>query len=530
MGSIRSLQRYLEANIEAVIKVPLRKAKNVVIGDPQVPSAVGVTTTKNTVIPIAFDNRKYMVSYNRKDIQAFLAPLFMPGQFLPLLPTDATTLDVLAAANKRYGLDLLPTEIVEEPIALTTNAGVTTVRLTMSPTCRWFTGTVQFPVWPMQLEGGKRAYAMQWEPRIIVARPVANDTTRKLISATLLTHGVDYSAANAACAAVTQVNDRFNWSNGVAAQQTALAAALKAVDGLPWTYSTSVVPYNLYGSHCIYNGPTEAFTGSMAVASLDGASCDYVTDSYTRYDKYVNPAMKNVLILQINQNYAASNLGGVLIIHYGGPATPIEETPYRDPVHYWPLNGNPKNAMPGKPDFAVPVNYHPIADGTRRPAVISPGNFPIGATLPVSGDYTLSMTLGIGWRANNALMGILGDASGNSINGALKISSAFRIYNAQVPQSWYSPYGEADALYISRHNFTVVKKGRVYRYYVGDVMVSIGEVPEGVVLPDITHFGKAAETLPNNFTFYDFYFYDYAMSASQVKKLARGDYGRNEQV
>ena len=76
MGSIRDMQRYLEANIESAIKVPLRKAKNVVLGSPMAPSVAGVTTTKNTVIPIAFDNRKYLIPYNRKDIQAFMSPLF----------------------------------------------------------------------------------------------------------------------------------------------------------------------------------------------------------------------------------------------------------------------------------------------------------------------------------------------------------------------------------------------------------------------------------------------------------------------
>lgn len=528
MGSIRDMRRYLEANIEATIKVPLRKAKNVVLGSPMAPSIVGVTTTKNTVIPITFDNRKYLIPYNRKDIQAFLSPMFMPGQYLPLTAKHVNTLDVLAEVNKRWGLGLADVEVVSEPIALSTANGNTTVRLTMSDKCVWFTGTVQIPVWPMQLENGKRAYVMPWDPRIVVARPVANGTTRKLLDAAVLTYGADYSAANAACAAVTQISDRTTWNNGTSAQQTALAAAMKAIDGLPWVMTTSLAAYNLYGSHCLYNGPTEGFDGSMANVSIDGYSCDYVTDSYTRYDKYINRAMKNVLILQINQNYGSSNLGGVAIIHYGGPATPQVEVPYRGPVHYWPLNGDLKNKVPGGPDLTIPVNWWPKPDGTSRPSVQAVGNHPLGVSLPVSGDYTLSMTLSIGYRAAAAFIGILGDATGNSINGALKISDQYFVYNAQVPQSWAAPRSENMSMYISQHIFTVVKQGRVYRYYVGDILVGMGEAPDGLALPNLTHFGKAAENFPNNFLFYDFYYYDYAMTQPQVKKLARGDYGRNQ--
>lgn len=528
MGSIRDMRRYLEANIEAVIKVPLRKAKNVVLGSPVAPSVAGVTTTKNTVIPITFDNRKYLVPYNRKDIQAFLSPMFMPGQYLALGDKYVTTLDLLPLINQRWGLGLTADEIVNEPIVLTTVAGNTTARLTMSDKCVWFTGTVQLPVWPMQIENGKRAYVVPWDPRIVVARPVANDTTRKLMSATLLTYTIDYSAANAACAAVTQVSDRTTWDNGVQAQQTALANAMKAIDGLPWTMSTSLTPYNLYGSHCLYNGPTEGFDGSLVNVSTDGYSCDYVTDSYTRYDKYVNRAMKNVLVLQINQNYGSTNLGGVLFIHYGGPAVPLVEVPYRGPVHYWPLNGDLKNKVPGGPDLKIPVTWWPKPDGTSRPSLTTVGNYPMGVSLPVSGDYTLSMTIGVGYRASAAFIGILGDASGNSINGALKISDLLFVYNAQVQHTWAAPRSENMSMYVSQHIFTVVKKGNVYRYYVGDILVGMGEAPNGLALPDLTHFGKAAEYFPNNFLFYDFYYYDYAMTQPQVKKLARGDYGRNQ--
>lgn len=527
MGSIRDMQRYLEANIESAIKVPLRKAKNVVLGSPMAPSVVGITTTKNTVIPIAFDNRKYLIPYNRKDIQAFLSPLFLPGQYLPLTAKHVMAVDVLAEVNKRWGLDMQPEEVVDEPIALSTNAGNSTVRLTMSDKNRWFTGTVQIPVWPMQVENGKRAYVVPWDPRVVVARPVANDTTRKLISATLLTYGVDYSAANTACAAVTQVNDRTIWDNGVQAQQTALASAMKAIDGIPWTMTTSMAAYNLYGSHCLYNGPTEGFDGSLVNTTTDGYSCDYVTDSYSRYDKYVNRAMKNVLVIQLNQNYGATNVGGILFIHYGGPVEPQVEVPYRGPVHYWPLNGDLKNKVSGGPDLKIPVAWWPKPDGTSRPSLSAVGNYPMGVALPVSGDYTLSLTLGVGYRASAAFIGILGDASGNSINGALKISDLYFAYNAQVLHKWAAPRSENMTMYTSQHILTVVKQGRLYRYYVGDILVGIGEAPEGLALPDLTHFGKAGEYFPNNFLFYDFYFYDYAMTQPQVKKLARGDYGRN---
>lgn len=527
MSSIRDMKRYLEANIEAALKVPLRKAKGSVLGTPQLPSAFpSFTTTKNTILPVEWDNRKYLVAYNRKDIQAFMTPLFMPGQYLPLLPAHAKVSDFLPVFNKRWGLDFKLTDVVDEPLALTTTAGATTVRLTMSATNLWFTGTLQIPVWPMQVEGSKRAYAVDWSPVIVTAKPTLNDTTRKLIDGTLLTYTLDYSAANTACAAVTQVADRSSWNNGAAAQQTALATALSAIDGVPWVAVNGLAAYNLYNSHCIYNGPTEGFKASMAIVGDDGNTADYPTNAYTRYDKYVNLSMMNVLVLQLNHNNTCTNVGGVLFIHYGGLAPAVVEQAYRAPLHYWPLNGNLKSAIAGDPDLALPVAWYTQTDGYVRPALAAAGGYPIGVTLPANSDYTLSLTMRIGWRAALDYIGILSDSTLTTHNGALLFNSASIIYQQNVISKWLAPNGEAVLKYCENVILTIVKRGNIYRYYINGLLVNYAELAAGITLPDYTHFGKVAGyPFPTNFVFYDFYYYDYALSAGQVEKLARGDYG-----
>lgn len=521
MGSIRDIKRFIEAGAELAHRVPLRKAKNVVLGDPQVPSKLGITTASNTVIPVAYDNRKYAVPYNRKDIQTFIAPMMLPGQYVVLTSKHKTTLDVLPEINRKWGLELKPAEVVDEPIAVTTVADKSTFAIKMSPACIWFTGTLQVPVWPMS----NGAHIVPWTPRLITPMPKVQPT-RKLLDAAVLTHSVDYSAASAACAAVYQVPSRATWNNGNNAQQAALATAIAAIDKLPWVASATLAAYNLQNSHCIYNGPTEGFKGGLAIASIDGVTAEFTTDSYIRYDRYVNTAMSKVLILVPNTETSSLNVGGALFIHYGGPVEQIPEVPYRGPVHNWPLNGDLKNTVPGKPDLTLPVTWAKQRDGSTRPRLTAVGNYPLGVTLPSNADYTLTITLGIRDNANQIQYGILGVAAGGQSPGVIGVSST-SVYVMNASPRWIAPNGVAEPSPFTDHIVTIVRRGLTYRTYANGELVSTGDVAQGVTLGDLTHFGKTADVYPIKFPFYNFSYYDYAMSDAQVAKLARGEYVSN---
>ena len=142
MSTIRSLKKFFEANIEAVIKVPLRKAAGIKLGIPALPSDYGLTSTKNTVIPVEYDNRKYLVCYNRLDFQSWFTfnQYFYPH--LPI-PAGATKLSDLATEIARVtGIPITADQIVDGPL----DTGGTTVTVPLK-NHEWFTGNMVFTLY-----------------------------------------------------------------------------------------------------------------------------------------------------------------------------------------------------------------------------------------------------------------------------------------------------------------------------------------------------------------------------------------------
>lgn len=114
------------------------------------------------------------------------------------------------------------------------------------------------------------------------------------INPSVLTYGIDYTAATASLAALTQ------GTTPTAAQLKALAAALSGIDGFSWRYTTTASEFNLYGATVVSNGiPTQA--GTLNTPSPD-----------LSYDR--------VLCLGINSTYCTnlSPVGApwVLMLHY----------------------------------------------------------------------------------------------------------------------------------------------------------------------------------------------------------------------
>ena len=519
MSSIRDIKRYLEAHIEAAVKVPLRRAKGIVTGVPKRPADYDLASTKNTALKISYDDRSYLVLYDRRDIQTWMEPNLANNAHLHIEDTDATTKDLLPALNRRWGLDFKATDIKDVPIEYRNGRVV----IPLSDTNLWFTGELLLPVWPKE-EG---AYVVPWEPRIVVLPNAIGDLTRELTTASVITHAVDYTAASAACAAMPVAPSRA-WVNGDATKLAALASAMRAVDGLSWYASTSAMgAYNLVYSHCLYNGPTEGF--KLDLPKQGSAWFNNFGDqdnAYCRYDQYVNKNMQSVLVLALNHNYGITNMNGLLFIHYDGPATPFEETPYRDPIYFWRLESDQKSFIEGKPDLNLPVTWWPHPEGVTLPSLQTPGNYPLGVTLPTDTDFTLTVTLGVGNRTAGTWMGLFGDAAGGNANGGIKVNNLNLIQLVGATYKWYAQASVAELLYMHRVTVTIVRKGRLVRTYHNGKLVSIAEFPAGYVTVPIPHFGKVNETLANSFIFHKLGYFDYALSAKQVLDFKRSDYGR----
>lgn len=521
MSSIRDIKRYLEAHIEAAVKVPLRRAKGIVVGVPKRPSEYDLADGKNTALKISYDDRTYLVLYNRKDIQAWMVPNLIGSAHLVIPDTAETTKDLLPALNRRWGFGFTENDILDVPIEYRGGSVV----IPMSGTNLWFTGELLLPVWPVE-EG---AYVVPWEPRPVVMPNTTGNLARESMTASILTYTVDYTAISAVCAAVPVAPTRA-WANADNAKLIALTQAMRGVDGLPWYANTvSMGAYNLAYSHCLYNGPTEGFrleTPRLGT-SWHGMSIDQ-DNAYGRYDQYVNRKMRSVLVLIVNHNYGISNMNGLLFIHYDGPAIAFDETPYRDPLYFWPLRGDQKSFIAGKPDLNLPLNWWPRPDGLTLPALQTTGNYPLGVSLPTDADFTLTITLDVGARTAGSWMGLFGDASGGNANGAIKVSNLNLISFVGVPYKWYATASAAELIYMHRITVTIVRKGRLIRTYHNGKLVSLSEVPAGYVTVPITHFGKVSEFLANSFIFFDLGYFDYALSAKQVLEFKRSNYGRAE--
>lgn len=520
MSSIRDIKRYLEAHIEAAVKVPLRRAKGVVTGVPKHPTDYDVAATKNTALKISYDDRSYLVLYDRRDIQTWMAPNLIGGTHLPIPDSAMSTKDLLPELNRRWGFDFTESDIKDVPIEYREGRVV----IPVSDTNLWFTGELLLPVWPKEED----AYAVAWDPRVVVLPNTTGVLTRELTTASIITHNVDYSDESATCAGVPVAPGR-TWVNADNAKLVALATAIRSIDGLPWYSNTAAMgAYNLAYAHCLYNGPTEAFKLDLPKQGTSVTHYGDQDNAYGRYDQYVNKKLRSVLVLALNHNYGITNMNGLLFIHYGGPAEVFEEIPYRDPLYYWSMEGDQKSAIEGKPDLNLPVNWWPHPEGVTLPSLQTPGNYPLGVTLPTDTDFTLTVTYGVGARTAGTCMGLFGDAIGGNANGGIKVNNLNMIQLVGATYLWYANASTAELLYMHRVTVTIVRKGRLVRTYHNGKLVSIAEFPVGYVTVPITHFGKVNESLVNSYIFSKIGYFDYALSAKQVLDFKRSEYGRAE--
>lgn len=517
MGFIRNLAETIRFDLELRLKVPLRKDGAVKLGAPKAPTEYGITdSTKNTAIPVEFGRRAFLVSYDRVDFSTYVMPsLNQAGGLKLTVGSVKSTKDLIYDLNRMLSLDLRDGDVVDEPLAITTTT--TSVTVTLTPECLWFTGQAAIPLrGSYEQQGDVLVHGFDFDPRPWRHNNDPTDRT-SIVNGGLLTYGNSYIAQNTALAAIPVSRTQFAWGNQTVANATALAAALKAVDGLPWTYSASyLVPYNLSNSCVWYNGPAAGFNPREIPSFSNFNVTAFWEQQFPRTDH------SHVLVVCPNPNYGASNLFyAPLFIHYGSLIDDTVVPVDKPPVHWWPLTGGDltNHGSAGGPAWTIPVAFTSNGIWAR---LKTQGLFALGTTLDCTKDFTLSIKIfrndAVIAGETNSIEGLFSNSAA-TLNGALMSNGGWCYLNgaANVSNDPYNCY----ALYADTVRLTISKKASDTKYwmYLNDQLVAEHNIASNLLMA-FTHFGKAGTyLLKTNFCFCDIRFYDFAMTPEQVKKL-----------
>lgn len=515
MGYLRKFPDFLEAEIARVVRKPLYRRQDVVVSPPMSPADFPITTSKNTVVAVSFDERSYIVPYDRFNVGAYMAAtqrLLLPMSINH--PNPKTTHDLYDDFDRYLRLDIAKEDIIDEPIDVATGS----VKFRLGNGNHWFIGEITVTVITCVQNSTEVAIDWDWTPRLAWAEAtVAGTTGKDRADAALLTFANDYTSQTTAIASIPAWDGANSWVNLNLPDGLKLANAMKAVDGLPWTADIGgIAPWNLCYSAVLFNGPSEAFSGMVVSSYLQTGKM--LPRNYHRYEDMVDLTYTHVLVAMINVNYGANNLNGLLIVHYG---TRRDISGWTDevkpPVHHWPLKGDLLNAIEGGPALTFPFQFFEWSNGEKY-AGYSGVQQPLGVSLPIKAGITLSFKL---WRGNNALdySGLFGDATGGDAKGSVNYNGGGYYYLSGAAMTWEAKTQVARHRVAEWHRITIViDSATTYRIYFDDRLATIATMPVGAIAA-WTHFGKAAAVWRPQDAICDIAYYDYALNPKQVAAL-----------
>lgn len=515
MSLVRDFEETLRYELELLRKVPLRK-KGLLLGIPKAPVDFGLTSSKNTAITAEFDERAFLVTYDRQTLTNFFGTTFgQPGQGLTIRASSVkTTHDLINDINEAYDLQLRPEDVVSEPVSLV--FATTKVTIKVTPACLWFTGSVDIPL--------RGSYEQLGDVLIIgfdsaphVGKDTAAGVSKTLARAGQFCHHIDYGPATAALRAMTWDNSH-TWVNAQPAQIQAMVNAMNNVDGFGWVYNTgSGVKNNLLNGNVAYNGPIEGFDLKIRHDVAD-------PDSYLYAERFplCRKDMSHVLVYQPNPTYGASNLSHYpMFVHYGEPVPKAHyEQADKPPVHWWKLQGDLENSgsSAGREPFPDVVSFFDDEWG-KGAAVKAVGLFPLGFSWETNRDFTLSFKI-----ARRDLLqeyqGLFCDSTGTAPIGAFVMGTNGRFYMAQQTERWASAL--ASVSYRQRCEVTLCKRGQRYLVYVNGKCVNEADFTAVQVPVPWTHFGKVNHFLKTTTRFSDIKLFDYCLNRDQVSRHYRG--------
>lgn len=527
MTVIRKAQEFFEGELSRLLKRPLARRETYALGDPVTPASIGVTTTKNTAIVATYDGIGHVICYDRQVLGTWLAPTLavMP----PMAITHAnpkTTLDLWQDFDRRFQLGIKPTELVDSAIDITAGA----ITFTLNNLNPWFTGSVTIPIVKMYRDEEEVIYDFDWNPAPF--EMATSDATTfygitqaqydSRIDATMLTYGIDYSAQSAALSAIPAFTSFDTWTNIPSANATALAAALKAVDGIAWINGAAGTNYNVANGGVVYNGPTESFRGAMNNLSVHYHPDSFMNMDYTALDNVVNKDYAKVLIHIINVGYGSVNLRGAVVAHYGGKIRDwngLTDT-LPAPLHNWPMAEDGRNL--GTDGTAMDVtgwdkrmwpNYEQVMGVPLATSVL-----PLGAPLDVSGNFTLSFRL---WRGSNeaaATVSLFGNGTTQGVSSVVYAGGGY-LYLGGSSTTWEGQAFAARVRGGGFHTITIVREGDVIYVYKDGLLGAIHTAPATRPITSFTHFGKGANNAQPLDAIGDIMFWPTALNAKQVRKI-----------
>ena len=527
MTVIRKAQEFFEGELSRLLKRPLARRETYALGDPVTPASIGVTTTKNTAIVATYDGIGHVICYDRQVLGTWLAPTLavMP----PMAITHAnpkTTLDLWQDFDRRFQLGIKPTELVDSAIDVTAGA----ITFTLNNLNPWFTGSVTIPIVKMYRDEEEVIYDFDWNPApfemttsdVVTFYGLTQAQYDSRIDATMLTYGIDYSAQSAALSAIPAFTSFDTWTNIPSANATALAAALKAVDGIAWINGAAGTNYNVANGGVVYNGPTESFRGAMNNLSVHYHPDSFMNMDYAALDNVVNKDYAKVLIHIINVGYGSVNLRGAVVAHYGGKIRDwngLTDT-LPAPLHNWPMAEDGRNL--GTDGTAMDVtgwdkrmwpNYEQVMGVPLATSVL-----PLGAPLDVSGNFTLSFRL---WRGSNeaaATVSLFGNGTTQGVSSVVYAGGGY-LYLGGSSTTWEGQAFAARVRGGGFHTITIVRDGDVIYVYKDGLLGAIHTAPATRPITSFTHFGKGANNAQPLDAIGDIMFWPTALNAKQVAKI-----------
>ena len=202
------------------------------------------------------------------------------------------------------------------------------VQLMASATSRAFTGVLKFTVRTIpkmltELPGNKYQYNFRnqlWYAYYDYVDTISGQTWTAKFNPGLLTYGLDYTSQ----ADFFKTLPAFAppWAAGNVMTNTTLltnlANALKAVDGIVWTTSSTKTDYSLYSSWCIYNGPVAGVDPTLS--NVAGDVIIYPVERHRALAKaqgVPNPEYDNVAIILLdNPWHGGFGYPLCLMVHY----------------------------------------------------------------------------------------------------------------------------------------------------------------------------------------------------------------------
>lgn len=521
MSLIRDFTETIRYDIEARQLEPLRK-RGIELGLPKTPTEYGVTgSTYNTAIPVVCDDLSFIVCYNRLTITQLMGNAHATVAMDLVAEKVETTRDLIPDLNRCFDLRLKPEDIVDSPVNLV--FGTTSLSITFTPECLWFTGT-----WAaIKLKG---AYQMV-DGKIVKAIPgemilkysdvtAVNDVIGSRFRMDSATRLFNYSNSTDELYAIPMRTGNWTWSYMTAADATALAAALKKTDSLPWNNAAAGTPWTLNGGAVVYNGPIEGYYARFS--HQDDRALPALYDF--RFDE-LRKDKSHVMVVLPNSTYAPNLTFTPALIHYGDDMPAAYWTQEdRPPVHHWPLYDadlTNKGTSAGKEPFPDIVKLSTGA-GLAKPVVSlkAEGHYPLGFSWDTERDFTVSMRY---MSRDTATIGegFFGGASGASNAGNMKMMAGW-IPVLHYPNATFKELDlvQRSLIYYQDIVITHVRRNGRYITYVDGK--AIRECVIDTVYEPWTHFGRVGEYLKTVSTFADIKLFDYALNPEQVDKVVRG--------